>query len=497
MAGKTTVLPVTQELIGRIGWFIRLRWFAVLGILVFVEAGRRFLPIEFHRGPLYVILAILALYNLLVTLAFRAMRSGRDAASAAPERRPPRPGAVARFFLPRLGPEAAYGPEAGRAALFAAAQIAVDLVILAALLHMSGGVENPLRAFFVFHVVIASLLLSRPATYLYATVGLGLYAAVALGEYAGVLPHYALHAHWRSTAYLEPGLVGTQVFLLGVILYVAAYLGSAISVHLRRRELDVVVLSDQLAEKAEHLETAYADLSAAERAKSQYMRKVAHELKGPLGTIRTALGVVLGAPAGAGAESVDLLRRAHRRAGELAVVTEELLSLARARGGATAVKLGRVSPSEVAARVLEEMRPRAEEKEVGLTERLVGGPSAIFGDAEGLADLMGNLLSNAIRYTPAGGCVEFRMAGEGESLVIVVSDTGIGIPAEDLPRIYDEFFRSKSARDAVAEGSGLGMAIVKAVVDAHGGTIAVESTVGRGTRVTVTLPPRQAEKASV
>ena len=486
MTDKRTVLPATEELIQRIGWFIRLRWLSVIGIVVFVEAGRRFLPIEFHRGPLFVLVAILALYNLLVSLGFRAMRARPDSADALGETA--RPGPVARFFLPQLAPDVVYGREAGRAALFASGQIAVDLVILAALLHFSGGVENPLRAFFVFHLVIASLLLSQSATYFYATVGLVLYAAVALGECAGVLQHYALQAHWRSDAYLDPRLVGTQVFLLGVILFVAAYLGSAIAGHLRRRELDVVVLSDQLAEKAARLGAAYAELSAAERAKSQYMRKVAHELRGPLGTIRTALGVVLGSPVGAGAENLDLLQRAHRRAGELAQVTQELLSLTRARGSTTTLKVASVNPADVASRVLEEMRARATEKGIGLTVQIGGGPAAMLGDAEGLADLMGNLLGNAIRYTPAGGCVEFRMVRRGKSLVIEIADTGIGIPTEDLPQIYDEFFRSQAAREFVPDGSGLGMSIVKAVVEQHAGTIAVASTVGEGTRFTVEIP---------
>jgi signal transduction histidine kinase len=112
----------------------------------------------------------------------------------------------------------------------------------------------------------------------------------------------------------------------------------------------------------------------------------------------------------------------------------------------------------------------------------------MLGDAEGLADVMGNLLGNAIRYTPAGGQVDFRMRQVGGALVIEVADTGIGISQQDLPRIYEEFYRSPAARETVPEGSGLGMSIVKAVVERHGGTISVESEVGKGTRFTVSIP---------
>jgi signal transduction histidine kinase len=486
MSERTAALPATQELIDRIGWLGRLRTLAAAGVLVFVEVGRRVLPIHLDPRPLYAVVLVLAAYNLAVALTFRALHR-RSAARAGSALRPA--GSLARFLLPRPGTGMAYDREAGQAAVMAGAQIAVDLVILAALLHFSGGVENPLRALFVLHLVISAILLSRPATYLFATLGVALYAAVVLGELAGVLPHYPLYAHWRPEAYLDPWLVGTQLVLFGVLLYAAAYLGSEIEARLRWRQQDVVMLARQLAEKSERVEAAYRELSAVEHAKSEYMRKVAHELRGPLGTIRTALGVVLETPSAMPREKrLDLMRRAYRRSGELAQVTQELLSLARARTNSTSLARAALRPAAVAAAVIDELSPQAEQKGIALSVSTEASPSEIRGDAEGLADLMSNLLSNAIRYTPAGGRVDFRLGQAGSGLVVEVADTGIGIRQEDLPRIYDEFFRAQTAREAVPEGTGLGMAIVKAVVERHGGTIAVESVVGQGTRITVSIP---------
>ncbi len=487
MREKPMILPVTEELIERIGWFIRLRWVAVACTLAFVELGRRVLPIQFYRGPVYGILLILALYNLVASLLLPIMRRPRD--PAAPEAEGAARGGLAWFLLPRLPAGFTYDREARRAALFANAQITADLVILAALLHFTGGIENPLRVFFVFHVIIASILLSQPATYVHATLGLFLFAAVALGELLGWLPHFPLEGHWRPQGYLDPALVTTQLFLLGVTLYVTAYLGTTIAVHLRTREVEVLVLSRQLEDKAAHLQTAYQEVSEAERAKSQYMRKVAHELRGPLGTIKTALSVALQTAPDAPADSTqDLIRRAEHRAGELATLTQELLSLARARGGRTGVDLGPVHPAALGRKVVDDLRPSADAAGVTLVTWIADGMAPTEGDAEGLADLVTNLLSNAIRYTPRGGRVTIDLQERGGALVIEVADTGIGIPAEDLPRIYDEFFRSRTARDFVADGSGLGMAIVKAVVDRHGGRIEIESAVGRGTTVRVEIP---------
>jgi len=489
---RPTALPATEVLIGRIGWLIRLRWIAAAGVLVFVEVAQRILLTQLFPSRIYAVLAVLAFYNLTVGLVFLRLRRTDTADTGEALRggtEEPVSGLV-RFLLPRIPPGVHYyDRHAARAAVFANIQIGFDLVLLAALLHFAGGIENPLRVFFVFHVIIASILLSRRATYAHATLGFLLLSAVALAEFWGVLPHYSLQTHWRPDGYLDPRLVGTQVFLLGVTLYVSAYLASSIAARLRRREVDVVVLSRHLAAKATHLEAAYAEVSAAEKTKSQYMRKVAHELRGPLGTIKTALSVALdSAPGVLPDRTVDLIQRAERRAGELAVMTQELLSLSRARGSRTSIDLTPLDPAAIARRVAEDVRASAEDRGVTFTVSIEESPNEIVGDAEGLADLITNLLSNGIRYTPRGGRVALDMHAAAGTLVIEVSDTGIGIPNEDLPRIYDEFFRSKVAREFAPDGSGLGMAIVKAVVDQHGGTIALQSAAGNGTTVRVALP---------
>jgi signal transduction histidine kinase len=485
-------LPATEVLVGRVGWLIRLRWFAIAGVLVFVEVARRILVVHLYPLRLYAVLGILTLYNLVVWLVFRRMRRNGTGSTAETTggKAEVQIGSVARFLLPRTPAGVHYyDRQAARAAVFAAVQIELDLVLLAVMLHFAGGIENPLRVFFVFHVIIASILLSRWATYVHATLGVLLLSIVAVAELAGIIPHYSLQANWRAGGYQDLSLVVTQLFLLAVTLFVSAYLASSIAARLRRRELDVVVLSRHLAEKAQHLHAAYEEVSSAERSKSQYMRKVAHELRGPLGTIQTALSVALdAAPDAMASQTHELIGRARRRAAELAIVTDELLSLSRARGSKAIAERTRVDPGDVAERVLDEMRARAADKGVVLVTEIADGLREMMGDPEGLADLFGNLLSNAIRYTPAAGTVTFRLHRVEGKLVAEVIDTGIGIPEDDLPRIYEEFFRSKLARDVSPDGTGLGMAIVQAVVEQHDGDISVESTVGQGTRVRVEIP---------
>ncbi len=504
------LLPATAELTERIGWFIRLRWVAVLGVTLFVLGGPRILPLTLHLSPIFTTLALLALYNGVATAYFRARvvragisalagsgegvgdpsrgAAGPDEDLATPDQRPASP-RLARWLLPRTLRVMGYGPTVIRSVYFVNLQMLLDLFFLVILIHFTGGIENPLRMFFLFHVIISAILLSRRATYFYATAALLLMAGMTLGEMTGWLAHYGLSAHWREGAYADPHLAGAQLFLLGTTLYITAYIGSSIGARLRARELDVVLLTGAVEEKAAHLEAAYEELSRAERAKSQYMRKVAHELRGPLGTIQTALGVALQKASGASATtSLDLIRRAWSRAGELAELTRELLTLSRARDGRALAEAVPLRPGEVAARVLEEMRDRARDGGVELRVEVPPELPEMTADPEGLSDLLTNLLANAIRYTPSGGSVTFSMTEEGPNLEVRVSDTGIGIEAGALNRIFEEFYRSEAARAFAPEGTGLGMAIVKAVVDQHRGDVKVESEEGRGTRVRVQIP---------
>jgi len=475
--------PTAVELIERIGWLIRLRWVAVIGVAAFLEVARRFFPLELALGRLYAVLAGLAVYNAALSLLHRKLRAETPAPKTG------RRGWVARFLTPRtlLGFEGE--SEVVRAAVFTSLQITVDLIALAVLLHFGGGLENPFMFFFVFHVIIASILLSRRATFFHATLGFVLIATVALGECFGLLAHYPLGGVWRDGAYAEPRLVAAQLFVLGVTLYVAAYLASTIGVRLRIRVRDTVLLSRAVAEQAAELEGAYRRLQVVEDAKSQYMRKVSHELRGPLGTIQTALKVVLQrAGPTLAPESRDLVERAQRRAGELAEVTRDLLALSRAREGRLAVERSEVDLGAVVREQLDEAAADAERAGVIVALMVGAGVGKVLGDPRDLGQLCRNLLSNAIRYTPPGGRVRARLDRLGDRIRLRVEDSGIGIPEADLPRVFEEFYRASNARDRVPAGTGLGLAIVRSVAEQHGGTVVVSSEPGKGTCFTVELP---------
>ena len=456
---RQSALPASAELVERVDWLIRLRWVAILGVIVTIEGVRRSLHAGLAVRELYLTTGCLGAYNLAFFLLVRRLR-----------------GRAAQL-------------EECRAAAFANVQISLDLLALAVLLHFSGGIENPFASYFVFHVIIASILLSRRATYAQVTLGLALMSAVSLSEYAGVLKHYPVVGFWGQGAYRDGTLVAARLFVLGTTLFLSAFMATGIAAHLRSREQETVLLSDDVARKAAMLEAAYEKLSGTDRTKSQYMRKVSHELRGPLGTIQTGLRAVLDGLTGEVSQrSRDVIARAERRAGELAQVTQDLLVLSRAREARLDAQMSDIGPAAIASAVVEEMKAAAEGAGVSLLAEISPDVGQVRGDATGLQQMVGNLVSNAIRYTPRQGWVFVRVTTASGTVRVEVEDTGIGIPEEEKERIFEEFYRAANAREHASDGTGLGLSIVKAVAEQHGGSVSVDSTVGKGTRFTVDLP---------
>lgn len=220
----------------------------------------------------------------------------------------------------------------------------------------------------------------------------------------------------------------------------------------------------------------------------RFTADASHELRSPLSRLRSEVEVTLRRPRAA-PEYEAVLRSALEEVERLSRLSEELLALARLDAGEGA------EPSQVpvplAPLVEEELkRLEAEAGERRLAVVLEGHPGlAVQGTPEALLRLVvANLLHNAVKFSPPGGRVTVTVAPEGAQGILAVSDTGPGIPPEDLPRVFDRFYRASASRSPDVPGVGLGLAIARAIVEAHGGRIAVQSTPGGGATFTVRLP---------
>jgi two-component system phosphate regulon sensor histidine kinase PhoR len=227
------------------------------------------------------------------------------------------------------------------------------------------------------------------------------------------------------------------------------------------------------------------DLVRLDRARKEFLSNVSHELRTPLASIKLMLETVLESD---DQEAADLfLPQALAQVDRLAELVRQLLDQTRAESGALKLNLRDIDLEEVAAPIVGSFEPQASNKGVSL-QLLPARPVRVEADADRLSQVFVNLIDNAIRHTPSGGRVKVELDARGSDAVVRVRDNGAGIPYRDLPRIFERFYVVDRSRTRESGGSGLGLAIVKGIVDAHGGSISAESTLGRGTTVTIRIP---------
>jgi signal transduction histidine kinase len=256
-------------------------------------------------------------------------------------------------------------------------------------------------------------------------------------------------------------------------------------------ESDAEFLSALASEGAIAIENArtYQALEMADRAKSDFVQMVTHELRSPLSAVQSMLRLLEQGYVGpVTSKQQDLIQRSQRRISFLLSLVKDLLELAAGKVEQLRGEKHEVVLNETITKVTELMQSSAEEKGLEWKVEIAEEPLVLVGIEEGLERVFMNLVSNAVKYTLAGGLVAVRAWSENDQIKVEVSDTGIGIPEEALPRIFNEFYRAKNAKAMEMEGTGLGLAIAKDVVEQHGGQISVESTVGEGSTFYVTLP---------
>lgn len=459
--------PEEAALVMRFKIFGRMRWYAILGIIIATLVASGIFHIGFPTTPVYIICALLAAYNMVNTYQTRGLE------------------------------KMAAGLVISRVRTLSNIYISLDLVTLTALLHFTGGIENPFIFLFVFHIVLASIALPYTIVYLLATSAIFMVALLVGLEYAGIVPHHNLAGFANPTLYGETSYILAVLFALAMVLYATTYMATAISGELRKRQREVVKLREQLLEqKTGELEKASKEIAKLEKERNRFLRFLgiaAHDLKAPLTAIQGFLWVMLGGYVGELTEKQrNMLERSSLRIKELLNLISNLLDIPRLEMGQIVQEMKEVSLSEIIKTCCDDWHSIAEEKGLKLEVAVPQSLPPIRGASSRLQQVMANLLDNGIRYTPEGK-VTVRVTEKEKEIQVEVMDTGIGIPPQDLPRIFEDFFRGSNVE---TKGTGLGLSITKRIVESHGGKIWVESPcpeTNKGCKFTFTLP--KCEKA--
>ena len=251
------------------------------------------------------------------------------------------------------------------------------------------------------------------------------------------------------------------------------------------REPIAIQSRDEIGALARSFNSMASQLRQMEETKREFFATVSHELRSPLTSIRGAADLLRDGVPGPLTEKQERLMDIVAQSSErLLRLVNQILDMSRLRAGLVELDRKPLDFVWLVDRVVEELHPRAEEAGVTLARECLGWDFAYHGDEERLHQLVVNLGANAIRFTPRGGRVVVRLIDADAELELQVEDTGVGIPADALPHIFDAYRQAHRERG----GTGLGLAIVRGIVDAHGGRVTAESQEGKGSRFTVLLP---------
>ena len=440
----------SRSLIQRAFWLVKLRWIAIGGLAATTYGVTTFTNITLPTMKLYWLSAILLVYNFLLF-------------------------DIIRYFT--WGDRQIPYRTISNIIVF---QIAADLFILTTILHFSGGIDNPFFLYFVFHMAMTSVMLSRLQSYILATLAVLLFGLLLLFEYKGVIGHYTpigfvAESHHRKVAFV----MGT-FFVFTTTLYLVVYMTSSIS--------------RQLHEQQAEREQANALLQEKDHLKNEYVLRLTHDIKGHLAAIESCLDVVLYHMDGNLSEKQqDLTERAYRRANKCMAFVSALLRLTRMKlSGQIDMEnfpLRNVVMDSVAA-----VERRASRKSVDFSYNIDDSIDEIYGEPVLIGEAITNLLFNAIRYTPKGGSISLKIEDEGDNILLSVRDSGIGIPAGEEEKIFEEFHRATNARKVERDGTGLGLSIVRQVVERHHGSVWARNNESGGSTFSFRMPKKASEE---
>jgi len=237
------------------------------------------------------------------------------------------------------------------------------------------------------------------------------------------------------------------------------------------------------------------ELKKLENYRSEFVANVSHELKTPLATIHSYVQTLAGGAINDPEHNLDFLGKIDKHVLSLAALIDDILEISQLESKEGLAPFSTVNVIEAVNRALDAVIERAEKKKIGLKREFTNAALLVRGLEDHIYRAVLNLLENALTYTPEGGSIAVSCAKHGDKVLVSVTDTGIGIPAEHLPRIFERFYRVDQARSRQMGGTGLGLAIVKHVMNIHGGTVTVESPpagrageVGKGSSFTLIFP---------
>ena len=425
-------------------WFVRIRWIALFILTVSTFIVKHILNISIQETQIYILAGILLALNILHNLILKRITKKGSTG-----------------VIRKIKYEIHF-------------QIFTDLSLLTLIIHYSGGIENPLILFYFFHLIIASSIFSTFTSYLYVFFVLVLAALLALLECYSIIPHYPLIGFLEHDLYKD----GLYVFGTGFVFTITSML--------------VVSLSHMIIYRSIKSEETFVktniELENKDKLKNEYVLRVTHDIKGHVAAILSCIDVIRSGIAGPLNEvQAEFSNRAYERTEMLSTFIKNLLNLTRKRLQHD-TEFEEFVLGDIINKVVMPVQTLAKDKSINFSYTIDKSIQMVIGNPFTIEELYSNILLNAVKYTPPKGQILLTVRNHQDHVVTEISDSGIGIPKEELSKVFDEFYRASNVPRDIKSGSGLGLSIAKQIVENHKGKITVSSEPGIWTKFTFILP---------
>jgi signal transduction histidine kinase len=432
-----------EDLRTRIGWYINLRWIAIFGVLASVPMSQGM----FHFKLAFTEIIFIASTLLIINIIY--------------------------FFLWR---HLSYKTEI-QELVFAEIQIILDLILISFLIHYTGGIDNPFFFLYLVQVILSGILFPGAVLpYINAICAAFLLTLWTFLEYSGAVNQFSLDNSQMPFSYLIVSLLAFYIINFSGIYIINNFM------------MHYSYLKKVIDEKNKLLEKAIED-------RGRTFRFSAHELKAPVTAIKSTLEVVRDlylnnlTP-----EASDLITRAERRSDQVLNMVKEMITISQYTLSSEKPVKEKVFFGDWILQVVKQQQVFAHAKGIKLFVLYKEKDFKVEIDRLGLEKVLENLINNALRYTPSGGSVKVKPYVQKNKFGFSVSDTGIGIAEKDLEHIFEEFYRTKEAKQMEQIGTGLGLNLVKEIVKKNEGNINVKSKQGKGSKFIVEFPLPEIEE---
>jgi len=432
-------------------WLIKLRYGAVIMLFLFLISSEFILGLKFTHTQniaLSVIDVSILLYNIILQYVRKFIKN------------------IPRKFNPLH---------------FSLLQMILDLTALGFIVYFTGTIETPLFMLFVFHMIIGSLILPELVIYSVAGIVVAFFNILVFGEYTGIIPHQSIQGLLSFPLYNSIKFLIAYDVVFTFVIFVSVFLANKIARQLYQIEQELIETIDKL--------------NTAEIEKQKYIIGIVHEIKTPLAAVHSYLDVILKRFLGPLDKQVEeRLNRAKIRSGEAIDMINDVLKISKLRL-LDEITLEEVELHKIVVLTIKKLVANIKAKHIMLN--FIDGRTfkgTVKGDKLLLEIAFSNLIGNAVKYVGNNGLVEIAFTNTQNEEIITISDNGIGIPAKDLDKIFTDFYRASNIKEKSYEGTGLGLSVVKQIIERHNGSISAESPSNissenkPGATFTITMP---------